>query len=124
MQLGWSCTKFSPHFEMFYCKVKPNKLMILTSIVSPLAFIYFLKNMMWALGLVSFTYVGYWSFRYGSLLVGLNWLATSGYHHGMNILESGANHPWNPIGGSGNSPPNGFWSNDLPPFGDPPLGEL
>jgi len=117
MQLGWSCTKFSPHSEIFYCKVKPNRLMISTSTISPLAFIVFLKNMMWALGLVSFAYVGYWSFRYGSLLVALDWLATSGYDGGTNILESGANHPWNPTCGSSNSPLSGFWSND------PPLGE-
>ncbi len=47
MQLGWSCTKFSPHFEMPSHKMKPNKLMISASTVSPLSLIVFLKTLIW-----------------------------------------------------------------------------
>jgi hypothetical protein len=61
--------KFSPHYDMSH-KVKPNKLMIFPSIVSPLALIAFLKTLMWASWSISFTYVGYWNFQCGNLLVG------------------------------------------------------
>jgi len=72
MQLGWSCTKFLPHFKMLFHKMKPNKLMILASIVSPLARIAFLKILMWASRSIFFMYVGYWNFWYENLLVGLD----------------------------------------------------
>ncbi len=42
---------------------------------------------MWASRSVSFTYVGYWSFQYGSLLVGLNQITISGYHGAWTFLN-------------------------------------
>ncbi len=77
-KLGWSYTKNLPHSKMLSCKVKPNRLMILAFMVSMLALITFLKTLMWTLGSISFTYVRYWGFQYGSWrapksLVGPTW---------------------------------------------------
>ncbi len=78
VDLRWSCTKFSPHFKILSFKVKPNMLMSI-SIVSPLALIVFLKNLMWAWRSISFTYVGYCNFIYNNLLVSSGIITTDGY---------------------------------------------
>jgi hypothetical protein len=101
-------------------KVKPNRFVILASIVSPLTLIVFLKTLMWASWSISFTYVGYRSFWYGILLVGSYGYhtATNGYHGGMNILELGVHHSEKTMHGSCGGPPSGFW------LGDPWLGKF
>ncbi len=105
--LEWSCTKFLPHFEILSLKVKSNMLMMSTSIVSMLSLITFLKILMWALGLVSFTYVGCCSFLHNNLLIGSSRIITDGYHGGMNILGSCVDHPYVPTSGLGGSFPSG-----------------
>jgi len=67
--------------------------MIPASTVSKLALIAFLKILMWASILVSFMYLGYWNFRYGSLLVSSDQTIINGYHGDMNIVGSNACHP-------------------------------
>jgi hypothetical protein len=53
--------------------------------------------------------VRYWSFQYGNLLVGSDWVGTNWYHGDKNMTRTG---------GLNGSPLSESWSND-PPFGEP-----
>ncbi len=85
VQFGWSCTKFSPQYKMLYRKMKVNMLMISTSIVSSFALIVFLKSDVSIR--INILHIGYWSFLYGNLLVGLDRIITSGYMVAWTFLD-------------------------------------